>query len=455
VSADPTAARTAGWSSRLDARPCSSVAAGTPSPLVARLHGFGTTIFSEMTALAVAHDAVNLGQGFPDHDPHPEVVAAAHAALEAGHHQYAPGPGVPVLRAAIATHQQRRYGLTYDPDTEVTVTFGATEAMAATVLAVCEVGTEVVVLEPAYDAYTAVIALAGAVEVPVPLTPPPLETAGAAPRGFTLDVERLAAAIGPRTRALVLNSPHNPTGMVLDLATLDAVAALCVEHDLVAITDEVYEHLVFDGEHVPLATRPGMRERTVTISSAGKTFSCTGWKIGWACAPGPLTDALRTTKQFLSFAGGTPLQHAVAEALGLPDAVVAEVAATHRARRDLLVEGLSELGAAVVRPAGTYFVTADLAPLGHPDAAAFCRWAPRALGVAAVPISAFVRDPTPVRSLVRLAVCKREAVLEEGLRRLAAAAATIATSVPTGASAPTATSASTATPATGLRRSLP
>ena len=387
-------------------------------PLVARLQGFGTTVFSEMTALAVAHDAVNLGQGFPDEDPHPQVVAAAHAALDAGHHQYAPGPGVPVLRQAIADHQWRRYGLAYDPDTEVTVTFGAPEAVAATLLALCEVGEEVVVLEPTYDAYTAVIAMAGAVEVRVPLDPPSFAGDGPAAAGFTLDVERLAAAITPRTRALLLNSPHNPTGTVLDAATLDRVAALCVEHDLVAVTDEVYEHLVGDGEHLPLATRPGMRERTVTISSAGKTFSCTGWKIGWACAPPPLTAAVRTTKQFLSFAGGTPLQHAVATALHLPDEVVGEVAASHRARRDLLVDGLAARSIPAVRPAATYFVVADLAAAGVPDADVFCRWAPEALGVAAVPVSAFVRDPVRVRSLVRLAICKRDEVLEEGLRRL-------------------------------------
>jgi N-succinyldiaminopimelate aminotransferase len=390
----------------------------TRPPLVARLHGFGTTVFSEMTALAVAHDAINLGQGFPDQDPHPAIVAAAHAALDAGHHQYAPGPGVPVLRQAIAGHQRRRHGLAYDPDTEVTVTFGATEAVAATILALCEVGEEVVVLDPTYDAYTAVLAMAGAVEVRIPLTPPSFATSGATDGGFTLDVDRLAAAITPRTRALLLNTPHNPTGAVLDAATLDQIAALCVAHDLVAITDEVYEHLVFDGEHVPLATRPGMRERTVTISSAGKTFSCTGWKVGWACAPPALTAAVRTTKQFLSFAGGTPLQHAVAAALDLPDEVVGEVAATHRFRRDLLVDGLAAIGVPAVRPAGTYFVVADLAPVGAPDAESFCRWAPEALGVAAVPVSAFARDPAPVRSLVRLAICKRGEVLEEGLRRL-------------------------------------
>jgi N-succinyldiaminopimelate aminotransferase len=386
--------------------------------LAARLQGLGTTVFTEMTALAVAHDAVNLGQGFPDDDPPAAVVAAAHAALDAGHHQYAPGPGIPELRWTIADHQARRYGLHHDPDTEVTVTFGATEAVAATVLACCEVGDEVLVLEPTYDVYTAVIAMAGAVERRVPLTPPAMEPPGVVAGGWTLDVERLAAAVTPRTRMLLLNSPHNPTGAVLDDATLGAIAAVCVARDLIAVTDEVYEHLVFDGTHHPLATYPGMRERTVTISSAGKTFSCTGWKIGWACAPAPLTRAVRTTKQFLSFAGGTPLQHAVAHALALPDGVVAEVVATNRVRRDLLVDGLAAMGLPVVRPAGTYFATADLGPLGHDDAAGFCRWAPEAIGVAAVPVSAFVREAGPVRSLARFAFCKRDEVLEEGLRRL-------------------------------------
>jgi N-succinyldiaminopimelate aminotransferase len=386
--------------------------------LVSRLQGFGTTVFSEMTALALQHDAVNLGQGFPDQDPPPEVLAAAHAALDAGHHQYAPGPGVPPLRHAIAEHQQRFHGLSYDPDTEVIVTFGATEAMAATLLALCEVGDEVVVLEPAYDAYTAVIAMAGAIERRVALTPPPTDGPGETSHGWELDLDRLDAAIGPRTRVLLLNSPHNPTGAVLGPEVLDAIARRCVEHDLIAVTDEVYEHLVFDGEHVPLATREGMRERTVTISSAGKTFSATGWKIGWACAPPPLTGAVRTTKQFLSFAGGTPLQHAVAAALPLGDDVYDELTERHRRRRDLLVDGLLDLGLGVTRSAGTYFVTADVAGLGHDDGDAFCRWAPAAIGVAAVPVSAFVRDPREVRSLVRFAICKHEDVLAEGLRRL-------------------------------------
>lgn len=387
--------------------------------LIARMRGFGTTIFSEMTGLAIEHGAVNLGQGFPDEGPPDHVVAAAHAALDAGHHQYAPGPGIPALRAAIAAHEDRFHGLRFDPDTEITVTFGATEALASALLALCEIGDEVVVLEPAYDAYTAIIALAGAVERRVALTPPPGEDPDV---GWRLDLDTFEAAIGPRTRLVLLNSPHNPTGAVLDVDTLDAIAALCVEHDLLAITDEVYEHLVYDGEHVPLATRTGMRERTVTVSSAGKTFSCTGWKIGWACASPVLTDAVRTTKQFLSFAGGTPLQHAVASALASDDEVFHAVADLHRCRRDLLVDGLVDLRVPVTRTAGTYFVTADLTPLGFDDAERFCRWAPEAIGVAAVPVSAFVSDPGPVRSLVRFAFCKPSEVIAEGLARLSGSA---------------------------------
>jgi len=401
------------------------------APLVSRLRRFGTTIFSEMTALAQANDAINLGQGFPDEDPPAAVLAAAHAALDAGHNQYAPGPGVPVLRAAIAAHQRDHYGLDVDPDTEVTVTFGATEALAATLLAVCEAGDEVVVLEPTYDAYTAAIAMAGAREVRVPLTPPtgqpPADASHPAAAGaagerpaWYLDVDRVAAAITPRTRVLLVNSPHNPTGTVLDTTVLDALAELCVANDLIAVTDEVYEHLVYDGTHVPLATRAGMAERTVTISSAGKTFSCTGWKIGWACAPAALTAAVRTTKQFLSFAGGTPLQHAVSTALTLPAAQLVAVTDLHRRRRDLVVDALLAAGLPTTRAAGTYFVTSDVAAVGWDDGAAFCRWAPGSLGVAAVPVSAFVDDPEPVRSLVRFAFCKPEPVLEEARRRLVA-----------------------------------
>jgi N-succinyldiaminopimelate aminotransferase len=385
------------------------------TPLVARLRGFGTTIFSEMTALAIEHDAVNLGQGFPDQDPPDEVVAAAHAALDAGHHQYAPGPGVAVLRQAIAAHQQRFYGLSYDPDDEVTVTFGATEAMAATILALCENDDEVLVLEPTYDAYSASIAMAGATERRVALSPPGHDDLDA---GWRLDLDRFAAAIGPRTRLVLINTPHNPTGTVLEDHELEGIARLCVEHDLIAVTDDVYEHLVFDGRHRPLASFPGMRERTITISSASKTFSATGWKVGWACAAPELISAVRTTKQFLSFSGGTPLQHAVAHALHLPDDVFDDLEGAHRRRRDLLIAGLTTAGVPVMKPAATYFLVADVAPWGYEDGESFCRRAPADIGVAAVPVSAFVEDEAPVRSLVRFAYCKRDEVLEEGVARL-------------------------------------
>jgi N-succinyldiaminopimelate aminotransferase len=384
------------------------------APIATRLRGLGTSIFSEVSALAHRHGAANLGQGFPDDGPPAHVVAAAHAALDAGHHQYAPGPGIPALGRAIAEHQRRFYGHQVDAEAEVSVTFGATEGVTAAVLALCDPGDEVVVLDPVYDSYTAVIALAGAVEVRVPIDPP---TDG---RGWHLDLDRLASAVTPRTRLLLLNTPHNPTGLVLSVDELDDVAAICVEHDLIAVTDEVYEHLVHDGSHVPLATRPGMADRTVTVSSAGKTFSCTGWKIGWAVAAPPLTTAVRNVKQFLSFSGGTPLQHAVVTALGSDDEVYAEVTERNERRHRLLVDGLREAGAVVTPSAGTYFVTLDLRSLGYEDGAAFSRSAPEEHGVAVVPLSAFSGTPDAVRSLVRLAACKREEVLAEGVRRLVA-----------------------------------
>lgn len=397
-----------------------------------RIEHLGVSIFTEMTALAYAHNAVNLGQGFPDEPPSDLVVAAAHAAMDAGHHQYAPGPGVMELRRAVADHQQRHYGLTYDPDVEITVTFGATEAIAATILALCDPGDECIVIEPAYDAYPALIAFAGAVERRVPMRPPTDldpgvasdDVRGSGPssaRRWTLDVDRLADAISDRTRFLLLNDPHNPTGAMLDASTRQAVAALCVEHDLTVITDEVYEHLTYGRDHQPIATLPGMRERTVTISGAGKTFSCTGWKIGWACAPEPLSRAVRMTKQFLSFAGGTPLQHAVAVALDHSEALTGPLAEAHLRRRDLVANGLSDLGLRPSVSEGTYFLTADVTPWGYDDAAEFCRLAPQTIGVAAVPVSAFVSDPASVRTIARFAFCKPDDVLEEGLRRLRAA----------------------------------
>jgi N-succinyldiaminopimelate aminotransferase len=386
-----------------------------PDPLADRLRGLSTSVFSEVSALAHRHGAANLGQGFPDDGPPEHVVAAAHAALDAGHHQYAPGPGIPALRRAVADHQRRFHGQEVDPDREVTVTFGATEGVTSAVLALCDPGDEVLVLDPVYDSYTAVIALAGAVEVRVPIDPP------TADRGWQLDLDRLEAAVTPRTRLLVLNTPHNPTGLVLGLDELDRVAAIADRHDLIVVTDEVYEHLVHDRSHVPLATRPGAAERTVTVSSAGKTFSCTGWKIGWVVAPPPLTDAVRLVKQYLSFAGGTPLQHAVVAALGSEDATYAEVTDRNARRHRLLVDPLRAAGVRVTPSAGTYFVTVDLASLGHEDAGRFSREAPERDGVAVVPVAAFSAWPDRVRSLARLAACKRDEVLTDGVERLLAA----------------------------------
>jgi N-succinyldiaminopimelate aminotransferase len=376
--------------------------------LTSRLQGFGTTIFAEMTALAQQYDAVNLGQGFPDFDGPEEVLDAAVDAIRAGHNQYAPGPGIPMLRAAIATHQRRFWDLDFDPDTEVTVTAGATEAICASLQALCETGDEVVVFEPYYDSYRASIAMAGATERVVTLRLP----------DFAYDAEDLEAAITPKTRLVLLNSPHNPTGKVFSRAELEHVAALCRTHDLLAVTDEVYEHLVFDDAHVPLAGLPGMRERTVTISSAGKTFSVTGWKIGWVCAPPDLTVAVRTAKQFMTFTNNTPGQHAVAVGLGLDDTYFDTYAAEYRARRDRLCTGLAEVGFAVHPPQGTYFVTADVRPLGYSDGLELCRELPAKTGVAAIPHQVFYVDPRRGLPLVRFAFCKTDAVLDEGIARL-------------------------------------
>jgi N-succinyldiaminopimelate aminotransferase len=370
--------------------------------------GFGTSVFAEMTALARRHAAVNLGQGYPDFDGPEAVKRAAAEAIAAGHNQYAPMPGVPALQQAVADHQRRFYDLGFDPETEVTIHAGATEALCATLAALVDPGDEVVVFEPFYDAYLPGIALAQAVARVVPLVQP----------AFRLDPAALDAAISPRARVLLLNTPMNPAGTVFSRAELEAVADVCRRHDLVAVTDEVYEHILFDGEHVPLATLPGMRERTVTISSAGKTFSLTGWKVGWACAAPELSAAVRAVHQFVTFAVATPLQHAIALALRSPDDDYRQLAAGYRARRDRLCAGLAEVGFAVRPPAGTYFALADIRPLGFEDDVAFCRRLVETVGVAAIPASAFFTG-SRVRHLVRFAFCKDDATLAEGLRRLA------------------------------------
>jgi len=378
-----------------------------------RLRPFGTTIFTEMSALAARTGAINLGQGFPDTDGPPEIVGAVERALRSGAaNQYAPLAGVPELCAAIADHQRRRYGLEVDVRDGVQVTFGATEAIAATMLGLLEPGDEVVVLEPFYDSYAATIAMAGATRRLVTLRPP----------AFALDLDALAAA-ARGARMLVLNSPHNPTGRVLARGELEAVARACVDNDLIAVTDEVYEHLVFEGEHIPLATLPGMAERTLTISSAGKSFSFTGWKIGWASGPPRLVHAVRSAKQFLSFAGGTPFQHAVAVALTDAEHHVAPLRAALRARRDQLCAGLRSAGLTVSVPQGGYFVNADIAPLGAAEARGWCRALPERAGVVANPTSAFYGDPDAGRTLVRFAFCKREEVIEQAVARLVTAGA--------------------------------
>jgi N-succinyldiaminopimelate aminotransferase len=369
----------------------------------------GTTIFAEMSAMAVATGSVNLGQGFPDTDGPIEVAAAAAAAIMQGRgNQYPPGPGVPELRRAIAEHQRRFYGIEVNPDTEVLVTAGATEAIAAALLALTEPGDEVIALEPYYDSYAACIAMANAVRVPVTLRPP----------GFRPDLDALRAAITPRTRLILLNSPHNPTGTVLTRAELVAIADLARQHDLLVITDEVYEHMVFDGEHIPISTLPGMHDRTVTISSAGKTFAFTGWKIGWVTGSAELVTAVRTVKQFLTFVSGGPFQYAVAEGIALPDSYYTDLNDGLRARRDLLCDGLAEAGFGVYPPAGTYFVTTDISPLGETDGIAFCRALPERAGVVAIPAAVFYDDAKAGESLVRFAFCKKPEVLTEALDRL-------------------------------------
>jgi N-succinyldiaminopimelate aminotransferase len=376
--------------------------------------GLRPTIFAEMSALATRTGAINLGQGFPDEDGPAEVLEAARQAISDGFNQYPPGPGMPVLRNAISAHQQRFYGLTVDPDREVLVTAGATEALSATILALIEAGDEVVTLEPFYDAYGAVVGLAGATHVTVPMRAPE----------FQPDPDELRAAITDRTRLILINNPHNPTGSMLSRETLQLVVELATRHDALIVTDEVYEHLVFDAPHIPIATLPGARERTITISSAGKTFNTTGWKIGWLTAPHEIVSSILAVKQFLTFVNGAPFQPAIAVGLALPDSFFSGIAATLARKRDLLSAGLTAAGFAVTRPQAGYFVVADAAPLGYADAEEFCRALPGLAGVVGVPISAFVRqnNRADYSSLVRFAYCKRETVLDDAVARLSALA---------------------------------
>jgi N-succinyldiaminopimelate aminotransferase len=373
-----------------------------------RLQGFGATIFGEMSTLAARTGAINLGQGFPDVDGPAAVLEAAVDAMRAGHNQYPPPLGIPELRAAIAEHQKRFYDLSYDADTEVLVTAGATEAIAATILALCDHGDEVVAFEPYYDSYGACIAMAGAQRVPVTLRAP----------DFALDLDRLRAAITPRTKLLLLNTPHNPTGKVFTREELTAIAEVCIERDIVVMTDEVYEHLVYDAAHVPMASIPGMRDRTVTVSSAGKTFSFTGWKIGWICATAPLVSAVRTVKQFLTYVNGAPFQYAIATALSLGDDYYVGFRDEMKAKRDLLAAGLEAAGFGVYRPRGTYFITTDIRPLGETDGMAFCRALPDRAGVVAIPAVVLYDDIDEGSPLVRFAFCKRTEVLQEAVSRL-------------------------------------
>ncbi|MFC3494045.1 pyridoxal phosphate-dependent aminotransferase [Glycomyces rhizosphaerae] len=370
-----------------------------------------TTIFTTMSALAQRHDAVNLGQGFPDESGPAHIIEAAATAMREGRNQYPPLAGIPELRQAITAHQQHWYGLAPDPDEGVTVTAGATEAITAAMLALVDPGDEVIALEPSYDSYKAAVTMAGGTLVPVRLDAP----------AFRLDTARLAAAVTERTKVLLINSPHNPTGTVLHRAELEAIAALAVERDLLVVTDEVYEHLVFDGrEHVPLASLPGMWDRTVSIGSAGKTFSVTGWKIGWATGPADLIARVKDVKQWLSFASGTPFQYGIATALASGEEFYRDYIAGYQERRDLMVAGLRGIGFDVYEPEGTYFVTTSVAPFGYEDGMRFCLELPERCGVVAIPTQVFYLGEQEARPEVRFAFCKQLEVIEEGLKRLGA-----------------------------------
>ncbi len=375
----------------------------------------GTTIFTEMTALAVRTGAINLGQGFPDRDGPTKLLDAARDAISAGHNQYPPLTGVPDLRTAVVAQRADRYGTEYSASDQVLITVGATEAITASMLALVGTGDEVIVFEPFYDSYGAAITMAGAVRRSVPLRP--------GPHGFHFDEADLRAAVGPRTRLLILNSPHNPTGKVFTREELETIAAVCLEHDLLVITDEVYEYLCFDGRtHHTIASVEGMADRTIVVSSAGKTFNATGWKVGWLCGPAALVGRVRNVKQYLSFAGGTPLQHAVATALQECTAWIEESCAHLQRSRDILVDGLTAAGVRVYPSEGTYFVQVDARSFGHDDGVELCRALPEVAGVAGVPSAVFFDSVDLGRPLVRFAFCKRPDVIEEAVARLSALA---------------------------------
>ena len=413
------------------------------------LEPFRSTIFAHMSALATETGAINLGQGFPDTDGPPAMLAAAQRAIGEGHNQYPPGAGTPELRQAISASRLRDRGQLFDPDTEVLVTVGATEAITAAVIALVGVGDEVIMLEPHYDSYPAAVAMVGARHVSVPLRPTftsgtstpatrptgtgttgtgtagSADPAGEPQRRFALDLDQFAAAITPATRMILLNSPHNPTGTVLTRAELTEIARLAVQHDLLVLTDEVYEYLTFDGvEHIPIATLPGMADRTITVSSAGKTFAATGWKIGWACGSAPLIAAVRTAKQYLTYVGGAPFQPAVAYALLHERSWVADLRLSLEHKRDRLCAGLTAAGLDIYRPQGTYFVVTDIRTLcdrlGRPaDGMALCLDLPRLAGVAAIPQEVFHDDPADGKPFVRFAFCKRDEIIDEAAARLA------------------------------------
>jgi N-succinyldiaminopimelate aminotransferase len=380
--------------------------------LTSKLQGFGSTIFAEMTALATETGSINLGQGFPDYDGPSEVLDAAVEAIRSGQNQYPPGPGVPVLRQAISEHQMRFWGLAYDPDREILVTAGATEALAGCLLGLLETGDEVALLEPMYDSYQACIALAGAVTRPVTLRPP----------SYSFDPDELRAAITPKTRVILLNSPHNPTGAVLNDDQLRTIADIAIANDLIVVSDEVYEHLTYDGVvHRSIASLPGMKERTLVISSGGKTFNTTGWKVGWVCGPAPLVAAARAAKQFLTYVSSGPFQPAIANGLRLPDEYFVELARDLQTKRDRLMTGLAEAGFDVFKPAGTYFVTVDIRPVEPSgDGYAFCRSLPSRCGVVGIPNVVFYdrAHESEGRHLVRFAFCKRFELIDEAVTRL-------------------------------------